>query len=699
MYDLDYTWNQNTTSGFNSYLFPPINQWSFVAMVISPAQTVLYLINSDGFQAATNAVANDAEEFGVAWHLGDDGVFGGGVRTFPGIIDEVAVFTSALNQNQLLNLYFNGVGAPPQAAVPTASPSTNLFVGDSVLLSETPLGATPFEYQWESNGLVLAEATNSSLILTNLSLAASGIYQVIVSNNYGAATSAPLTLAVTLDTNPPVALRGFNIGPTNVELDFSKTVEAASATNLANYSFTNGLAITAASLATNYSSVLLTTAPMIDGDTYGIVINGVRDQAIPPNTIASNTLVTFTASPFAPADIGGSSVVSTDIYTTGGVIVSSAGNNIGGASDQFNFDYELQTGNFDVAVCLAGLGLSDLWAQAGLMARVNLAAGSPFAAALATPGINGDFFADRATTNGTATTSGNFPVNYPNTWLRLNRVGNVFTGFGSYDGTNWTQLGTVTMAMPAQIYLGFAVASDSANQLTTAQFVNYENTPTNAAGGHAGQSPRRHRAERPDDADCVLGNHVEARAAHGREKSGVSGTLQFQSVVSGHQRLSNHLCGHELHVPARNTRFPAAVIWSSPRRRRTSKASMALPMSWGHTPAASNIPKRSNCWTNRPMCLLTVPYTDVYPWPVATDGTGHSLDPGQSNLWRRRPAGLGHQRHGGRIARARWIRSRPARCATWSSTKFCRTRKIRPCRSSLNFTITARTAWMFRVVF
>jgi hypothetical protein len=23
--------------------------------------------------------------------------------------------------------------------------------------------------------------------------------------------------------------------------------------------------------------------------------------------------------------------------------------------------------------------------------------------------------------------------------------------------------------------------------------------------------------------------------------------------------------------------------------------------------------------------LLTVPYTDVYPWPVATDGTGHSL--------------------------------------------------------------------------
>ena len=55
----------------------------------------------------------------------------------------------------------------------------------------------------------------------------------------------------------------------------------------------------------------------------------------------------------------------------------------------------------------------------------------------------------RPATNATAVTSGSFPVNYPNTWLRLNRAGNVFTGFGSYDGTNWTQLGTATIAMPS----------------------------------------------------------------------------------------------------------------------------------------------------------------------------------------------------------------------------------------------------------
>ena len=39
----------------------------------------------------------------------------------------------------------------------------------------------------------------------------------------------------------------------------------------------------------------------------------------------------------------------------------------------------------------------------------------------------------------------------------------MFTGFGSYDGTNWTQLGSATISMPSQIYLGLAVASGSGN--------------------------------------------------------------------------------------------------------------------------------------------------------------------------------------------------------------------------------------------
>jgi len=109
-------------------------------------------------------------------------------------MDEVAVFNTSLNQNQVLNLYFNGVAVPPQATAPAASPSTNLFVGDSVVLSELALGVFPFQYQWETNGVVLPGATNNSLALANLTLADSGNYCVIISDSLGVATSAPVTL-------------------------------------------------------------------------------------------------------------------------------------------------------------------------------------------------------------------------------------------------------------------------------------------------------------------------------------------------------------------------------------------------------------------------------------------------------------------------------------------------------------------------
>ena len=621
---LTYTWNQNTTSGFNSGLYPPANQWSFVAMVIAPNQTVLYLINTNGVQAVTNLLANDAEVFGVAWHLGDDGVFGGGVRTFPGSIDEVAVYTTALSPGQVLGLYYNGIGAPPLAAVPVATPATNLFVGNGVVLTEPATGATPLQYQWQFNGLALTGATNNILSLTNLTLASAGNYGVIISNLYGSVTSAPVLLSVTLDTNPPVVLRGFNIGTTNVELDFSKTVEAASATNPANYAFTNGLVITAVSLATNNSSVLLTTAPLTIGTNYGVVINGVRDRALPPNTIATNTLVTFLSSLLAPQDIGNPAIASTDVYTSAGVIITSAGSNIGGTSDQFNFDYAQQTGNFDVSVCLAGLGLSDLWAQAGLMARASLDPGSPFTATLATPGMNGEFFADRAITNGTAVTTGNFPVNYPHTWLRLNRVGNVFTGFGSYDGTNWTQLGSVTLALPSQIFLGLAVASHNAAQTTTARFVNYAAIPASAvvatmANPHDAMGPTSRMTP-------VVFSEIMWKPAPRTDGK----DLEFVELYNSNPWFQD-IGNYQITCADMSYTFPAGTTIPGGGYLVVAAAPADMTSVYGITnvigPYTGSLKHAETLQLldEQGSVLLTLPYTDVYPWPVATGGTGHSL--------------------------------------------------------------------------
>jgi len=181
------------------------------------------------------------------------------------------------------------------------SPTNNVFAGTAVTFTANVSGAAPLYFQWQFNNgggfSTLTGVPNTNTLAFSAALPNSGSYQLAVTNSYGAVTSAPVALSVSLDTNPPVVLRGFNIGTTNVELDFSRTLDAASATSPANYVFSNNLAITGASLSANNTSVILTTTPLVYGGIYTLVINGVRDRAVPPNTIAASTLVSFTASP------------------------------------------------------------------------------------------------------------------------------------------------------------------------------------------------------------------------------------------------------------------------------------------------------------------------------------------------------------------------------------------------------------------
>ena len=123
-------------------LFPPSNEWSFVAMVITPTNGTVYMINSSGLQMTNNPIAHDTEEFGVAWHVGDDATGGTGSRTFPGSIDSVSVYLSALSTDELLTQYDLGVGAQPPVElniVPSTPGSLTLSWSSGVLLQATNL--------------------------------------------------------------------------------------------------------------------------------------------------------------------------------------------------------------------------------------------------------------------------------------------------------------------------------------------------------------------------------------------------------------------------------------------------------------------------------------------------------------------------------------------------------------------------------
>src|ERR1019366_1240940 len=66
----------------------------------------------------------------------------------------------------------------------------------TVHLAANAAGVPPLAYQWYFNGPSLLSCTNPDLVLTSLLLSQSGTYTVVISNVYGAVTSAPVMLSV-----------------------------------------------------------------------------------------------------------------------------------------------------------------------------------------------------------------------------------------------------------------------------------------------------------------------------------------------------------------------------------------------------------------------------------------------------------------------------------------------------------------------
>src|SRR5205823_1755343 len=51
-------------------------------------------------------------------------------------------------------------------------------------------------------------------------------------------------------------------------------------------------------------------------------------------------------------------------------------------------------------------------------------------------------------------------------WLRLQRRGNVFSGYTSYDGKTWMEAGNVSVPLNQNTFIGFSVASGMPNSTT-----------------------------------------------------------------------------------------------------------------------------------------------------------------------------------------------------------------------------------------
>lgn len=156
MTELAYTWNTNSSLTWNwdSGLFPPLNNWSFVALTVTPNNATLYLDYVDvntgetNLLKADNAIPHTAEAFsGGIIRIGDDTF--DNFRVFPGSLDEVAVFAHSLSESQIQALFFTALGAP------VASPLNFTWDGHQLTLSWTQgtlQEATSVSGPWTPNG-------------------------------------------------------------------------------------------------------------------------------------------------------------------------------------------------------------------------------------------------------------------------------------------------------------------------------------------------------------------------------------------------------------------------------------------------------------------------------------------------------------------------------------------------------------------
>ena len=508
--------------------------------------------------------------------------------------------------------------------------TTNLTVveGQDATLSVLVTNQSSVSYQWYLNNNPITDPSGLQPVysLSNVSLAINNgqVYSCSVANGAGTAFSAPITLNVRPDTVPPTVFRTLNVGLTNLQVIYSKPVAAATATNLANYVFTNGLAVSSAVLSLDAQTVTLTTEPLTYGSNYVVLISGVKDLASTPNTISPNTPAFFTALPYTPEDIGNPPVASVVTFATNaGVNVTAVGTDIGGMSDQFTLCYQPKTGDFDIAVQLAGLSLSDVWAKAGLMARETLDPGSRFAAALATPAMAGCFLEWRDPAFSQANLSGSFPANYPNTWLRLKRSGNTFSALAGYDGQNWTQIGSVVIAMASQLYVGLAISSHSSSQSATAQFWNV----TNVTGAKIGVPLNPHEPLGPSSRlTPVVISEIMYKPAPRTDGN----NLEFVELYNSNPYFED-ISGFQLAGGAISYTFPPGTILPGGGFVVVAASPSSLINVYGLNnvlgPYNGSLKKSDTIQLldDQGAILLTVPFSNVYPWPVGADGTGHSI--------------------------------------------------------------------------
>ena len=259
----------------------------------------------------------------------------------------------------------------------------------------------------------------------------------------------------------------------------------------------------------------------VDNDSFMFMKDADTSTSTAAPALAIPTTASITSG-WAETDIGGATPAGSSSYTNGIWTVKGAGADSWGSSDSGHFAYQALTGDGAIIAKVESIQNTSVNAKAGVMMRTSLAQGAPRATMFVTNQVKVEQNMPNLAVYG-GTYYGNKALTIANTvpsyWVKLERIGNMITGYVSPDGTNWaaTDVGRINDPVPDTIYVGLAVVSHANGTLNTSTFSNVQIT-----GGDGG-APAMLLAE-PGDGAVPL---------RWQQSFGATGYAVLRSTISG----------------------------------------------------------------------------------------------------------------------------------------------------------------------